>query len=249
MDALILAAGFSERLKPLTLARAKSLLPVGGRPMIDYVLEKIRAVPGVRRIFVVSNGRFCEDFLAWGRDHPGATIVNDGAMDNDQRLGAIRDIEFVIRTQWITEDLLIVAGDNLFEASLAAFVAEARAHDPCVSVGIVDLKDLELIRKRYGVVQRRADGRVTLFVEKPEHPPTTLISTGLYFFPAESLGTILLYLEQGGNPDNVGFLIRALVEDPGVHGALLAGRWLDIGDLKSYELADRTFRCGAEGEI
>jgi len=241
VDALILAAGFSKRLEPLTLTCAKPLLPVGGRPMVDYCLEKVRAIPGLGRIVVVSNAKFYDDFVAWSRRHPGVTVINDGTMDNAQRLGAIRDIEFGIRTAQLRDHLLVVAGDNLFEASLDAFVAEAHPRAPRVGIGIVDLQDRELIRRRYGVVRLDAEGRVIEFVEKPEEPPTTLVSTGIYYFPAAQLPAISAHIQGGGATDNIGDLIRALVAQPGVHGVRLPGRWLDIGDLQSYELANQTF--------
>lgn len=241
MDALVLAAGYSKRLEPLTLTCAKPLLPVGGRPMVEHLVEKLRAVPDLRRLFLVSNGKFYADFAAWGRRH-AVLVVNDGTMDNEHRLGAIRDIELVIRTQSLSNDLLVVAGDNLFDAPLAPLVEAARAHAPRVTIGVVDLQDRALIRKRYGVVQLDADGHVTEFFEKPEQPVTTLVSTGIYYFPAEQLPVIPDYIARGGRTDNIGDLIHALIHAPGVHGCMLPGRWFDIGDLASYEQANRTFR-------
>ena len=245
MDALILAAGFSKRLEPLTLTCAKPLLPVGGRPMVERVLEKIQAIPALQRTFLVSNGKFHRDFVAWGRRYPEVTIVNDGAMDNDHRLGPIRDIELVIRTRQVADDLLIVAGDNLFDASLADFAGEAGRRVPWVTIGIVNLQDRALIRRRYGVVQMAADGRISAFFEKPDDPPTTLVSTGIYYFPAQDLRLIGAYLEHGGNPENAGYLIQSMVQLPGVYGAMLAGRWFDIGDRQSYEVADNAFGQGS----
>ena len=246
MDALVLAAGYSKRLEPLTLTCAKPLLPVGGRPMVEHLVEKLRAVPDLRRLFLVSNGKFYADFAAWGGRH-GVLVVNDGTIDNDHRLGAIRDIEFAIRTQSLSNDLLVVAGDNLFDAPLAPLVEAARAHAPRVTIGVVDLQDRELIRRRYGVVQLDADDHVTAFDEKPENPATTLVSTGVYYFPGAQLKTISTYVAQGGKTDNIGDLIRALFRDPGVHGCRLPGRWFDIGDLASYEQANRTFVAGGRG--
>ncbi|MBI4227638.1 MAG: nucleotidyltransferase family protein [Candidatus Omnitrophica bacterium] len=241
MDALVLAAGYSKRLEPLTLTCAKPLLPVGGRPMVEYLLEKLRAIPDLRRLLLVSNAKFYGDFVAWGRPH-GVVIVNDGTRTNEERLGAVRDIELVIQTQQVTDDLLVVAGDNLFDAPLTGLVEEARAHAPRVTIGVVDLQDRELIRRRYGVVQLDAPGHVTEFFEKPDDPATTLVSTGLYYFPGEQLKTINAYIARGGKTDNIGDLIHALVHAPGVHAARLPGRWFDIGDLASYEQANRTFR-------
>ena len=244
MDALILAAGYSRRLEPLTLTCAKPLLPVGGRPMVDYALDQVRTVPGLRRTFVVTNDKFHADFVAWSRHHPHVVIINDGTRDHTHRLGAIGDLALVVRCQQVADDLLVVAGDNLFDASLGGFVAEAQARTPKVSIGIVDLQDPGLIRGRYGVVSLAADGRVMAFEEKPAAPSTTLVSTGIYYLPAPTLPRIADYLAQGGTADNIGHLVQWFVRDPGVHGCLLPGRWYDIGDRASYELADRTFRRG-----
>lgn len=241
MDALILAAGFSRRLEPLTLTCAKPLLSVRGQPMINHILNKVEAIPHVGRTYVVSNGKFYPDFLEWQRYHPLVDIINDETMDNEHRLGAIRDIDFAIRERKLKSDLLVVAGDNLFDASLADFTVQGAAHAPKVTIGVVDLKDKELIRKKYGVVQMSSQGQVTDFFEKPEDPVTTLVSTGIYYFPAQQLRAIQTYLQSGGKTDNIGDLIHALVVNPGVHGSLLPGRWLDIGDLASYRLADETF--------
>ena len=253
MDALILAAGYSRRLEPLTLARAKPLLPVGGRPMVDYVLEKVERVPGLARTFLVTNDKFYADFAVWGRDHPRVLLVNDGTRSYEGRLGAIGDMEIVVRAQAVSSDLLVVAGDNLFDAELAAFAADARTRAPRVSVGVVEIHDRALIRGRYGVVVLGPDGRVTDFAEKPEEPKTHLVSTGIYYFPQSALTCLAAYLQGGENPDNVGYLIRSLVSSLGVCGVRLPGRWYDIGDMASYELADRTFapqgRVSAEGEI
>lgn len=242
MDALVLAAGYSKRLEPLTLTRAKPLLPVGGRPMVEYVVDKLQAIPELQTLYVVSNGKFHRDFTAWAAGRPHLCVVNDGTMDNEHRLGAIRDIELVIRTQSLSDDLLVVAGDNLFDAPLADFVRDALAQRPRVTIGIVDLRDRELIRKRYGIVELDAAGQVTAFFEKPDDPVTTLVSTGIYYFPAAQLGVIAAYIAQGGKTDNLGDLVRALVRAPGVHACRLPGRWFDIGDLASYEQATRLFQ-------
>ena len=210
--------------------------------MIDYVLEKIQRIPSLRRTFVVCNDKFHDAFLAWAGRHPGVVIVNDATTQNDERLGAIGDIDLVMRLQQVEDDFLVVAGDNLFDEELAVVVSEAAAQRPLVTIGVVNLQDRALIRKRYGVVQLDAAGRVTAFDEKPEEPATTLVSTGIYYFPAASLGTIRAYMASGASRDNSGHLIQFMVSSPGVHGALLEGRWYDIGDLDSYQLADRTFR-------
>ncbi len=240
MEALILAAGFSKRLQPLTLTQAKPLLPVGGRPMIDYIVDKVGEIDDVKRVLVVCNGKFHQNFVEWS-SHSGATVVNDGTMDNEQRLGAIGDIDLVIQKERVDDDLLVVAGDNLFEASLSEFVEAARKHAPDVSIGVVDFHDRERIKGRYGIVELEPSGQVKAFYEKPSDPVTTLVSTGIYYFPKEQLPKIHQYLEEGGKADNIGHLIGWLVDKVHLKAHTLEGEWLDIGDHKSYEEANQKY--------
>ena len=116
MKALILAAGYATRLQPLTDTIAKPLLPVGGRPMVDWLLEKIREVEQVDETFLVTNSRYAGQFRRWA-EGTGVTVLDDGTSTNDDRLGAIGDIRFTVERAGIDDDLLTVAGDNLFDFS------------------------------------------------------------------------------------------------------------------------------------
>src|SRR5438093_2730708 len=127
MKALILAAGYATRLRPLTESIPKQLLPIGERPMIDWILDKIRATDA-DEIHVVTNDRFAEDFERWAP--PDVTVHDDGTTSNDDRLGAIGDIQFV----GLDDDLLVVAGDNLFDYSLRDYVDLLRRKENAICV-------------------------------------------------------------------------------------------------------------------
>src|SRR5215210_7870179 len=119
MKALILAAGYATRLRPLTERVAKPLLPLAGRPMIDYIVDHIREVDEVDELHVVTNSKFAEVFRAWAP--PGVTVHDDGTSSENDRLGAIGDIRFTL-DRIRDDDLLVIAGDNLFDYSLADYV-------------------------------------------------------------------------------------------------------------------------------
>src|SRR5204863_4761507 len=133
MNVLILAAGYATRLYPLTENKAKPLLEVAGKPMIEWVLDNLAPIPDIGMVYVVTNDKFAEDFQTWAesraRSHPDVKlkIVNDGSRSDADKLGAIGDIRLVLAREEITNDsLLVVAGDNLFSESLADFAAQAR---------------------------------------------------------------------------------------------------------------------------
>src|SRR5256886_2896070 len=196
MKALILAAGYATRLRPLTDSIPKQLLPVGGRPMVDWILDGI-AETSADEVHLVTNARFADDFERWAHDKD-VRIHNDGTTSNEDRLGAIGDIRFV----GLDDDLLVVAGDNLFDYSLTDYERFWRARDgSCIAV--LDIGDRELAKK-YRIVEVDEDDRVVGFVEKPENPPTTLCATAMYLYERDHLRLIEQYLEDGNPPDQPG---------------------------------------------
>src|SRR5690242_9159000 len=107
MKAIILAAGYATRLRPLTETRAKPLLPLAGRPLIDYVCDKIDEVQEVDQLHVVTNARFAGSFQEWASAHRGRLtpqIHDDGTSTNETRLGAIGDIQFTVEQGGLAGD-------------------------------------------------------------------------------------------------------------------------------------------------
>ena len=164
MKGLVIAAGYATRLYPLTLDRPKALLEVGGRPMLDYILERLEAM-GVDETIVVTNAKFTPHFEEWSKDMERVRIVNDGTTSNDDRLGAIGDIGFVLDELDLDDDLVVVAGDNLFGGDISGFPAYGRKVNAPV-LAVHDVGDLEQM-KEYNQVEIDDDGRVVFMEEKP----------------------------------------------------------------------------------
>ncbi len=234
MKALILAAGYATRLRPLTDSIPKQLLPVGGRPIVDWILDGIGET-SADEVHLVTNARFADDFEHWAKDK-NVRIHNDGTTSNDDRLGAVGDIHFV----GLDDDLLVIAGDNLFDYSLADYETYWRAKGgSCVAV--LDVGDRELAKK-YGIVDVDADDRVTDFVEKPENPPTTLCATATYLYTREHARLVATYLEEGNPPDQPGHYVAWLHRREPVYAYRLPGEWFDIGDINQLLEADNRMR-------
>jgi glucose-1-phosphate thymidylyltransferase len=244
MNAVILAAGYATRLYPLTLDRPKALLPVAGRPMVEHLLLRLEGVEGLDAIHLVTNSKFAGAFREWAAGWGGqeVQIVDDGTADEESKLGAIGDLELTIRAAAIDDDLIVLAGDNLFSESLAPFGAFARAKDAPV-IGVYDVGDLEAIR-RYNSITLDEGDRLTYFEEKPEHPRTTLTGIALYFYPRKSLGVVGEYLAAGNNPDQPGRLVEWLYPREPVYAWRVPGRWYDIGSAETLAEADRAFSAG-----
>src|SRR5256714_1655369 len=152
MQALILAAGYGTRLYPLTQTVAKPLLPLAGRPLVDYLLDRIREVEEVEAVHVVTNRRFAASFLEWAKARD-VQVHDDGTTSEENRLGAIGDIQFVVdRVGLEQEDLLVIAGDNVFDYSLADFVRWWHGKGEASAIAVYDVGSRELA-VRYGVVE------------------------------------------------------------------------------------------------
>ncbi len=240
MKALILAAGYATRLRPLTDTVPKQLLPVGGRPMVDWILDKIRETD-VEEIHLVTNARFASHFERWA-EGTGTRVHDDGTSTNDDRLGAIGDLQFVREHAGLDDDLLVIAGDNLFDFSLRAYEWYWRGRGPGAScVAVHDVGDRELAKK-YGVVGVAEQDRIVAFVEKPEDPPSTLAATATYLFAREHVALVDTYLGDGNPPDQPGNFVAWLHPRVPVYAYRFEGGWFDIGDRAQLLEADNLMR-------
>ncbi len=243
MKAIILAAGYATRLRPLTDTWAKELLPVGGRPIIDRIVGAITAVELVDEIHVVTNARKVDAFARWaeGRD---VIVHDDGTSSNDDRLGAIGDMRFVVERAGLDDDLLVIAGDNLFEFNLAEFTAFWRSKGTASAVAVRDVGSLELAA-HYGIVALGDDARVVDFEEKPADPPSTLAATATYLFHREHARLIETYLQGEHGADQPGRFVGWLQRHEPVYGWVFDATWYDIGNHEQLLEADNRLRAAA----
>jgi glucose-1-phosphate thymidylyltransferase len=238
MKAIVLAAGYATRLYPLTLNQPKPLLSVGGRPMLDRLLESLASV-GADQTYVVTNAKFAPHFREWAADRPDVTVIDDGTTSDEDKLGAIGDIAFVLEQAEIDDDLVVVAGDNLFSDDLSGFGDFCRERDAPV-LAVYDVGDLAQMSK-YNSIETDEQGRITYFEEKPEHATSTLTGIALYFYPRHVLPLLGQYIAEGNNPDQPGRLIQWLYPRVDVYTWRVPGTWYDIGSAETLRAADEVF--------
>ena len=244
MQAILLAAGYATRLHPLTETRPKPLLPIAGRPMLDWIADKVDEVAEVDELHVVTNARFAAALVDWAGSRQGRlepVVHDDGTRTNDDRLGALGDVAFVLDRTGLADDLLVVAGDNLFDQPLAGYVDWWRGKGDGSAVGVRDCGDRELARN-YAVLAVDEDDRIVSFVEKPAEPASTLISTAAYIYGREHVPLVAMYLAEGNTPDAPGNFIAWLHSRAPVYAYRFAGAWFDIGDQEQLLVADNAFR-------
>jgi glucose-1-phosphate thymidylyltransferase len=241
MNALILAAGYATRLYPLTLNQSKCLLKLAGKPMIDYVVEKLVPLKEIDKIYIVSNDKFNSHFQEWlasrNEAYRNVEIVNDGSTGESNKLGAIGDIVYVISQKKIDSDLLVIAGDNFLTDTLEGFVNFAREKNAPV-LAVYDLNSLKDVSK-YSSVIVDSQGRIVEFEEKPKTPRSSKIGIALYYYPKNILPLFEKYKQEGNQCDQPGRFIQWLYRRETVYAKEIGGVWFDIGDNEVLQKAER----------
>ena len=242
MKALILAAGYATRLRPLTDDMPKQLLTVGGRPIVDWILDKLAEVDEIEAVHLVTNARYAKQFAPWAADK-NVLVHDDGTTSNEDRLGAIADVRFVADHEgWDGEDLFVIAGDNLFDFSLAEYVAFWRGKEESASAVALYEHPVQKLVSLYSSVEVDPDGRIVDFIEKPERPRSNLIATAAYIYDRAHLALLRAYLADGNSSDQPGNFIAWLHTRAPVYGYRFSGEWFDIGDGTQLLEADNRFR-------
>lgn len=227
MKIIIMAGGYATRLWPITKTKAKPLLPVGTKRIVDHVYEKVLKFNSP--ILLSTNKRFEDDFRKWA-EGKGVEVVVEDTMREEEKLGAVKALAQVVEN--IDDDFLVVAGDNIFSFDLDPLVELFREKKAPVTA-LYDVGDYELA-KRYGVAELEGE-IVRKFYEKPEKPPSTLVGIAIYAFPKEIAETLIEYVGGNEKSDNLGDFLSFLCQRMDVYGCIFNnGNWYDVGNPDSY---------------
>jgi glucose-1-phosphate thymidylyltransferase len=243
MKTIVLAGGYATRMWPLTKDYPKSLLPIAGKPVIEYILDCIEKLEEIKEIFLSTNLKFENNFKKWLNKYKSSKdikLVIEQTSEEKEKLGSIGALNFLIQHYRLNEELLIIGGDNLFDFNLKNLI-EFYSDKKKSVVLLYDMKDKERVKEKYGVLELNSDLKIINSEEKPKKPESTLISTACYIFSKEDLALITEYLESGNNPDAFGFFLAWLCKRSDVFGLIHKGLWFDIGSFDDYERANTIY--------
>ncbi len=240
MKCLILVAGYATRLYTLTKECPKPLLTVRGKAILDWLLEDLRTSEEIEEFILISNHKFIGHFRRWAEAQTiPVRVVDNGTCTNEQRLGAVRDIQFAVDAAQIDEDLLVVAGDHLMDFSLTHFIDYAldKGTSCIMHCYEPDIKSL----RRSGVCELGPDGRLLCLEEKPAVPKTHLCALPFYYYTAEDVRKIPMAIAEGCGTDAPGSLVSWMCRSSTVYSMEMPGLRFDVGDLESYENAQKNY--------
>ncbi|AWB27106.1 sugar phosphate nucleotidyltransferase [Halococcoides cellulosivorans] len=233
MDAVVLAGGFATRLWPITRDRPKMFLPIGDTTVVDRIFRDLEDDDRVDDVYVSTNEEFADDFrehLADSEFEKPAVSVEDASAESE-KFGVVGALGQLVDREGIDSDTLVIAGDNLISFGLSEFI-DTFEENGDTTIAAYDVGDLERATQ-YGVIDVDGD-RVTEFQEKPDDPPSTLVSIACYAFTAETLGLFETYLSGDNNPDEPGWFITWLIDREPVRAFPFEGAWFDIGTPDGY---------------
>jgi len=243
LKALILAAGYAKRLWPLTKNRPKPLLEVKGKPIVEHLIAGIKEIPEIDEILVVTNEKFSITFEDWAKEYDceiPIKVINDLTTSNEDRKGAVGDMQYVIEEIDFDDDLMVIAGDNLFEYKLIDFYNFFKEKKASI-VACKDMVNKEEVKEKFGVVETNSDLEIIGFEEKPVNPKSALASTACYLFTKKDVKKISDYLNAKNPPDNAGDFIKWLSKQTNVFAFLFKENWFDIGSFENLGKAREEF--------
>ncbi len=241
MKCLILAAGYATRLYPLTENFPKPLLKVGEKTILDWLLDDIDTSSLVDEYIIISNHKFVEHFNEWANGHRlPITVVDDGTVGNENRLGAVRDIEFAINKLSITDDCMVMAGDNVLDFSLTGFLEFFKEKNSSVVMRYFEAEKKRL--QKSGVLEIDENSRVLKMSEKPSEPESNWCCPPFYIYKNSDITKISRALEDGCGFDAPGSFVSWLCEKSDVFAFEMPGKRYDIGDIISYENVKATYK-------
>lgn len=241
MKCLILAAGYATRLYPLTENFPKPLLKVGEKTILDWLIDDIRTADAVDAFIVISNHKFALHFTEWASSHvPPVTVVDDGTSTNETRLGAVCDVQYAIDKLHLDDDLLIIAGDNVLDFSLTAFLRYINEKGTSCAMRYYEPDGEKL--HRFGISEIGENERLLSLEEKPQHPKSHWCTPPFYYYTKADAACIKDAIADGCGTDAPGSLVAWMCRHSIMHSMEMPGSRYDIGDLKSYQRVRETYR-------
>lgn len=241
MKCLILAAGYATRLYPLTENFPKPLLPVGGKTILDWLVDDIDTAGEVDEYIVISNHKYAPHFAAWAKTKAQRiTVVDDGTETNESRLGAVKDIQYAIDTLALDDDMLVIAGDNVLDFSLTRFIAYAKEKGTSAIMRYYEPETKKLYKS--GVVRVDESDLVLEMTEKSKTPATHWCCPPFYYYTRADAALVEAGIAAGCGTDAPGSYIAWLCTQSSVHAMEMPGRRYDIGNLESYEQVKAEYR-------
>ena len=237
MKCILLCAGYATRLFPITKNFPKALLEIeDGKPLLNYIMDQIDNISDIDEIYLITNDRYYNHFINWKdtlNTNKKLTVLNDYTTNNDDKLGAVGDLKYTKDKMNINDDVIIIAGDNLFDYNLQDFIDYyKKIKKPVVTSSIIN--DIEQL-KGMGVALTYSNNRIIKLKEKSANPISNKAVFATYIYPKEVFNQVDNYLNEGNNPDAPGYFLEYVVRNNPTYIYNFNGNCYDVGTHNSLK--------------
>ena len=226
MKGIILAGGTGSRLSPLTDVTNKHLLPVGKKPMILHLVDKLVSAK-IKEILVVTGTEHMGDIIA---------LLGSGKRFNCSFTFRVQEEPLGIAHALLLgesfvgdDDVVVVLGDNMFEDSLSMFVEKYKKNNSECLLILKEVEDPE----RYGVAIIE-NGKIVDAIEKPKKWVSNLCITGIYIYNSTAFGRIKNLKISDRGEYEITELNKSYIVENKIDFEILNGWWTDAGTFPSY---------------
>lgn len=240
MKAVILAGGFGKKLYPITENEPKAMLGIGNRTVLDYLVYNFESTKKIDEYVIVSNHKFYSLFLQWAntRDEK-VTVIDDGAEDDTQVYGGVKDIQLAIDKLAIDEDTIICASDLLFDFSFISFIDYSMRKGTTCCLRYYEENELKLNRSLVADIGFNDD--VKSIECKPKDPRSQWCIPHLYYFVKDDVAKIKEALGAGINPDSLGEMIEYISKQSKMYAVEMPGAFARLTNEASLRKARKGF--------
>ncbi len=232
MKAIIMAGGFAKRLGLEN--KSKCLIEVGGKPIIDYTIDKLNEIPELDEVIVITNDVFYNDFVKWAKNKENVRVVSDGGTSEESKKGALTSFLDFLDKENIDDDIFWAGADNFFLFSLKKAYDVFKNEDKNLAI-FYDINDKEKA-KNFGAALVE-NNIIVDFEEKPSLPKSTIISACMYFIKKDTLPLVKELRKSEKDRDNMGIVISQLCKKVPVYAYIVAEGNIDIGSKEALERA------------
>ena len=217
---------------------------MGEKSILDWLVDDLVETTDIDEFVVISNHKFATHFEEWKNSKEKTrfyeiTVIDDGTSTNESRLGAVKDIQLAVEKLKLTDDLLVMAGDNVLDFSLSKFVEFAKKKGTsCVMCH----EENELKKQqKTAIITVNKNDLITFYEEKPKEPKGNLAVPPFYCYRSVDVKRIQEALDSGCGYDAPGSFAAWLSKQTPMHAYKMPGKRYDIGDINSYEYVKSVF--------
>lgn len=235
MKCIMLVGGYATRLENLTKNKAKALLQINHRTILDIIFDNIKgSTNDIDEYILVTNDTFYDDFVAWNnkQDIKSITIISDGSTCNEKKVGAGTALVKTIEKLSVNDDIFVLAGDNILDFSLQYIFDDFKIDTYSNLMYYNELEEEKL--KKTGIIEIDKNNMILSMEEKPVNPKTNYAVPPFYWIKKHDVELLLKIFKDSPKIDSMGSIMCELCKHTKIRAKKMNGKRYSVGTTQEY---------------